>query len=332
MKRYRKKLKRQVHSDNDRWLVSYADYMTLMFALFVVLYATAIVKEQPFSVLSESLGEIFQLEGEKDTGTKGEGILTQQVSQSDEFMGNNIAPEKGPSLDTENLEIEQSTDKKLGKPLEGLKYDLDTALSQLTENGLAELEQTEDWLTIELRSNMLFGSGSATASNGAQVVIEQVARILSGVNNRIEVRGYTDNQRINNEIFSSNWQLSAARAASVTNMLQNFGIDETRLTIVANGANGAIASNSSEQGRAQNRRVVIALSKYTADKTFEDDKSRDVSMERLIEQKVNNASQNYDKIQVIKLPNGGVRITTRKSQGDKALDAKPLEKENNPGE
>lgn len=74
----------------ERWLVSYADYMTLMFALFVVLYASAIIKEETYEVLSESLGKIFEIKGEKETGTSGEGILLNQVSQTDSFLGNDL--------------------------------------------------------------------------------------------------------------------------------------------------------------------------------------------------------------------------------------------------
>lgn len=303
--------------NQERWMVSYADYMTLMFALFVVLYASAIVKEDSFNVLSESLGKVFNITGDKGKGVKGEGLLTNQVAQLDLLDGNNLLPEKGPKLTTEDLAIVESLDKKIGNPLDGLKDDLQTALFQLTENGLAKFALDDDWLTIELNSGMLFASGSANSSPVAAVILKKVASVLLEVNNLIEIRGYTDSLAINNEIFSSNWQLSAARAASVTNLLETFGIAQQRLGIKANGSNNPIASNETKEGRAKNRRVVIALSKFGYEpNTSSPSKAK---LQQSLSKKVKQQSD-QDEIQVIKLPHGGLRITTRKGQSSKNND------------
>lgn len=296
----------------ERWLVSYADYMTLMFALFVVLYASAIVKEETYDVLSESLGKIFEIKGEQNTGTSGEGILVNQVSQTEDFMGNDLQPEKGPMKSEQDKVKDESLEEQLGNPFDALEYELKKALSELMENDLAKLQLNDDWLTIELSSGLMFPSGSAASNPAALLILEQVAIVLSSVNNLIEVRGYTDSQRISNEIFSSNWELSAARAASVTNWLERFGIPQIRLSIKANGSNEPLASNETAEGRAQNRRVVIALSKYTIEQPLP---SGEINEDKkLIRQGLSDKiEQQAKQIKVIKLPNGGIRITTRES-------------------
>jgi chemotaxis protein MotB len=298
----------------ERWLVSYADYMTLMFALFVVLYASAIVKEETYDVLSESLGKIFEIKGQEQTGTTGEGQLTNQVSQQDVLEGNEEEPEKGPEKTLQDLVKNKSTKKNLGNPLQDVQFELQKALKELLTHDLAKLELDPDWLTIELSSGLLFPSGSAASNPAARVILQEVALVLSSVNNRIEVRGYTDSQSINNEIFSSNWQLSAARAAAVTNLLERNGILQERLAIKANGSNDPVASNETAIGRAKNRRVVIALSKF-ASAEMEQVASENRPDKKLIEKQLSDKiEKKAKKIRVVTLPNGGIRITTREDE------------------
>ena len=320
-----RKTNRIKQPNHDRWLVSYADYMTLMFALFVVLYASAIVKEQSFDVLSESLGKIFEISGKKEAGLTGEGILTNQVSEVEQFDGNSLQQEKGPELLAQELVINESDEKQLGNPLDALQRELKSALYELTENGLAELEQKDDWLTIELSSGLLFPSGSATTSPAAAIIIQELVKVLLSVDNIIEIRGYTDSLKINNELFSSNWQLSAARAASITNMMEKFGVLQQRLTIKANGSNNPIATNETVEGRAKNRRVVIALSKFayqpseTQTQNVPETDRRKVLQKKLSDS-INENVPEYDRIRVIKMPNGSIKITTRKEEEGTPID------------
>ena len=315
---------------HDRWLVSYADYMTLMFALFVVLYASAIVKEQSFDVLSESLGKIFEISGANDTGVAGKGVLTDQVSEVDKLDGNSLLPEKGPELVKQQLVINDSSNKQLGNPLDALQNELKSALYELTENGLAELEQKDDWLTIELSSGLLFPSASSTTSPAAAIIIRELVKVLLSVDNIIEIRGYTDSLRINNELFSSNWELSAARAASITNMMESYGVSQQRLAIKANGSNNPLATNETIEGRAKNRRVVIALSKYayqpseTKNQNASETESRKVLQQKLSDSIDGNVPE-YDRIRVVKMPNGSIKITTRKEQDGTPIDDESID-------
>ena len=188
MKRIRK-VNRLKPPSQTRWLVSYADYMTLMFALFVVLYSSAIVKESSFDILTESIGKIFDAPNTNNTDFKGESILEYQSNQMDNFDGNSLLPEKGSELLPDNLIIEEPERTKIINPLDAMEDELKTALYQLTENGLAKLEQDDDWLTIELSSGLLFPSGSATFSPAALIIIKELSKIFNVVDNLIEIRG-----------------------------------------------------------------------------------------------------------------------------------------------
>ncbi len=326
MRRYRRYAEEPEHSNADRWLVSYADYMTLMFAFFVVLYALAIFDEEEFQVFSDSLEQVFDKSSnkqeQKGTGITGEGILLKNSVQTEfELYGNSIIDEeKGPELVDGFGELTNLKQKKLGSPLDSLEQDLKTALFEELESGQAKLELNKDWLEIEMNSGLLFGSGSAVPTAQAKHVVSRVFTIIGNIENYIRVRGYTDNQPINNEVFSSNWQLSVARATEMLIALENEGINPARMAIEGYGEYAPFADNNSVAGRAENRKVVIALSKYglitpsvdiDSQPTKKDDPELLSTLEQL-EEKV--AKQDDDSIKIIKLPNGGIRVTTRKEE------------------
>lgn len=327
--RISKRLSQSSNNNLHRWLVSYADYMTLMFALFVVLYALAIMKQEDFRVLSDSLGQFFELRGKQQKAATGNGELTNQVIQSDTKEGNDILPEQGPELTENELSIKKFDQPKLGNPLQALEHDLQSSLSDLFRNKVAELQRDEDWLTIELSSGLLFPSGSATHNPSTEVVIEQVAKTLMQADNFVVVRGYTDDVPIQTEIFASNWQLSAARAASITNLLQDFGVVSGRLTIEANGSNKPKVTNLTSQGRAQNRRVVIAISKYAyVEETNSAGIVGNLQQEPQTSGNLDSELPEYDDIRVIRLPNGEIRITTRQETTDKELQSESINNNN----
>jgi len=315
-----KDFKRAENNDSaHRWLVSYADYMTLMFALFVVLYASSIVKEDSYNVLFESLGKLFesrQVVAEKQLSVLETEVLQQnQLHESEKGLSES---ENEAKTVNEIDDLSNDIDNVNTSPLVALNNALHRVLIQLTENGLAQLEQQDDWLTIELSSGMLFPSGSATASPAASVIIREVSKILLAVDNLIEIRGYTDGQPINNELFASNWELSAARAANITNLMEQFGVNQKRLAIKANGSNNPIASNDTAQGRAKNRRVVIAVSKfaYVEESELTQQSQEPPLLQRKISDSIEGNLPDHDQIQVIKLDNGGILITTRDQSGD----------------
>ncbi|MFB0998636.1 MAG: flagellar motor protein MotB, partial [Colwellia sp.] len=160
-----KKRRHFVEKDNvDRWLVSYADYMTLLFALFVVLYAMAMVNEEPFETATESIGKVFQANEElpKNRG-HGDDILDVNTSNTNKRLyGNSILDVAGPELVDGEITLSNVSDSEVGTNLTSLEKELHTALYELIESGYAQLQVDGNWLEIELNSGMLFPSGSSS--------------------------------------------------------------------------------------------------------------------------------------------------------------------------
>lgn len=299
----------------ERWLVSYADYMTIMFAFFVVMYAIAINKEENFQILSDSLEQVFdksaRQHSQQGTGVSGTGLLTDRVTPEKELLyGESIRKqEAGPELLDGQSDTSNIKQKHLGKPLDSLLTKLQSALIDEIRDGEASLELHQDWLIIELSSGMLFSSGSAVAHSRAKKVIAMVKDIIAPVDNYVRVRGYTDNESIRNEIFRSNWELSVARATSILVELEALGINPARMAIEGYGQYSPFEDNSTEQGRAENRKVVVALSKYGLPPRAS---SNDQEAEEVIaEPEEIELPSDDNTIKVIQLPHGGIRITTR---------------------
>jgi len=304
----------EVNNDNvHRWLISYADYMTLLFALFVVLYAMAIIHEEPFETMTDSIGRVFQSE-EEQTKNRGQGddILPVNSSKSDtRLYGDGILEEVGPELTDGENELSNIEESEVGTNLESLEEELHTALFELVEAGYAELEVNGEWLEIELSSGLLFPSGSASATNNADTILSAITPIIKDVTNYLRVRGYTDDQPINTEVFESNWELSVARAVAILRLLEEQEIVPARMAIEGYGQYSPKVENDTDDARLQNRRVVIAISKYGLEReNVLDTPSISVKDIDAIKQEVDSAQQG-NKIRVIELENGGIRITTR---------------------
>ncbi|MGI5310092.1 flagellar motor protein MotB [Rheinheimera sp. WS51] len=309
---YRRRRSYQHESDQnlDRWLVSYADFMTLLFALFVVLYAMSIIKEEQYSVLAQSLTRMFDKATDPDTGLTGPGLLVEAGPQSEvDLYGSSLQPAKGPTLLADASTLSEIDNKHLGSPLQFVEQHLVKALDNLIEQGLTKIEREENWLTIELNSGLLFASGSATATDSATTLLSEITKVINPITNYIRVRGYTDNQPINNELFASNWQLSASRAVSVLQVLEKLGTTPARMAIEGFGQYYPFTNNDSAQGRAENRKVVIAISRYGYQEPEQPmiEAAEDVELQQKLEQ----ITQDDGSIKIIALPGGGIRITTR---------------------
>lgn len=323
MNRLRKRRHYVEHENVHRWLVSYADYMTLLFALFVVLYAMAMVNEKPFETITESVGHVFQADN-KELKNRGHGddILNVNTSKTNKRLyGNGLLDVAGPQL----LEGEQSlsniSDSQVGTNLTSLEDELHTALYELVESGYAQLQVDGDWLEIELNSGLLFPSGSSSTTNSATNILTVIYDVLDEVTNFVRVRGYTDNQAINTEIFSSNWELSVYRATAILQILENLGMNPARMAIEGYGQYYPSADNTTAQGRAKNRKVVVAISKYGLEKSnLLNTPTISVKDVETIAKVIEPGEQN-EKVKIIRLANGGIRITTRnENENENALE------------
>lgn len=299
--------------DLDRWLVSYADYMTLLFALFVVLYALSLLKNEEFKTLTESLSSTFDSTQKQASVQHDSQLLPKQNKQSDfELYGSSLDDAKGPELLADASNLSEVNAERYGSPLQGLEQDLTLALTELIAQGVARLRHDNDWLVVELNSGLLFASGSAAATASARTVLQEVGAIINPVNNYIRVRGYTDNVPIRNEVFSSNWELSVARATTVLRLLESLGTPSHRMAIEGFGQFSPSADNNTVIGRAENRKVEIAISRYGYQAAPLPTETADPEQEEQLQQ----LTQEDGSIQVISLPGGGIRITTRKDNPD----------------
>lgn len=245
----RSRRKRWVEEDekHDRWLVSYADFITLLFAFFVVMYSISFINEGKYRVLSDSISLAF------DPRKENLNIKLQQPDRPSDVLPLVIARNRQGN---DFLQQEREEDViELRAIASRVKQDL----TDLVDRELVSIEEKDQWLEVEIKSSILFPSGSATPSDTADSVLEKIAAILKGYDNQVQVEGFTDNVPITNDIYPSNWELSAARAASVVHLFTRAGVDPARLSAVGYGEYKPIASNETAKGRGKNRRVNIII-------------------------------------------------------------------------
>jgi len=348
------------HENLERWMVSYADFMTLLFALFVVLYAFAMAKQSDAKSIAESIAQAFneasvvnspggallvpgslatqlaeevqeavkqQLDASQgDTGKQiieNGGVMmnfqtTSTVSQEerddttsgsdDERDGQNNAdsatsagdlvisenetsrnenpksnePDGGSQTGEGGLQAGGSADAferggkdqvdadtigegKVGTHFDALRRSISETVSESGMENFIDINEDPHWLSININSGLLFAEDSASVLAASRPVIQKIAVVLSGINNYVRIRGYTDDSFIPNGIFRNSWDLSANRAVSVLNELEKSGINPERMAIEAFGQYSNKYSNKTQAGRALNRKVVIAISRYAMD-------------------------------------------------------------------
>lgn len=226
------------HENHDRWLISYADFITLLFAFFVVMYAISVVNVGKYKVLSDALGDAFG----------GRPQTPQASSTIEQLPLTNLVTRK--RVEAARRERER---------LNTLARDLNASLAPLVKNGQVRVSQSARGLTVEINARALFEEGQATLSGEARATLGAVAALLRSDPYAIQVEGHTDNVKIANPAFPSNWELSAVRASSVVRLFIEGGVAEARLTAVGHGATRPVAPNTDEAGRAKNRRVAVTI-------------------------------------------------------------------------
>lgn len=220
----------------DRWLISYADFITLLFAFFVVMYAISVVNTGKYQALSDALGDAFG--GRPQTPQASSTIETLPLTHI-------IARKRAEAARRERLET--------------LARQLNASLAPLVKDGKVRITQTGQGVKVDINASVLFQEGKAVLGADARATLGTVAALLQGDAHAIQVEGHTDNLPIANPAFPSNWELSAVRASSVVRLFIDSGIAERRLTAVGHGANLPLAPNTDEAGRARNRRVAVTI-------------------------------------------------------------------------
>lgn len=236
----------EIHVNHERWLVSYADFITLLFAFFVVMYSVSQVSENKHRQLSETLMEAFSPRSMKP-------IQVGELSRSPTTSVIELPFDEVRELVEAQNEGFDS--------LEQLSGIFTEEFGSLINDRLIQVYSNEFWLQIEVQDSILFASGSAEPSAQAQAIFARIADILQDREHPIQVEGHTDNVPINSVRFPSNWELSAARAAAMVKLLERGGVNAERLSAVGYGEHQPAASNDTAEGRAQNRRVALMIAR-----------------------------------------------------------------------
>ncbi len=228
--------KSEHHENHERWLVSYADFITLMFAFFVVMYASSEADKDRARQLSEAVDRAL-----------AQGRLPPKL---DEFLHGKQknSPPAQPSKTQKMDRLEPS--------LDALRNALKTDIS----SGRLDVRLERRGLVISLRQGAFFPTGDATVAPSGYEAIGKVASVLASIPNPVRLEGHTDSVPIKNDRFASNWHLSSARSIAMLDLLvQRFGIPGARLAAVGYADTVPVDTNDTEDGRARNRRVDIAV-------------------------------------------------------------------------
>ena len=311
------------HENHERWLVSYADFITLLFAFFVVMYSMSSVNEGKFRVLADTMVASFKdpkrslspiQVGElvrspyidrvslrtspvvidpnmpmvrRDVGRpqsasasaseSGSGAVAEVDSPAapdgpstpDEALAD-AAPEEGaggPEGDREGDAAPQEDGAGLAHgdtegalaPVDEVAARVEQKLADLIAQDMVNLRRKDHSLEIEFSTNILFGSGESRLAPQAVHALTEVAEIMKDFPNPVQVEGFTDNVPIRTTEFPSNWELSAARAASVVHLFMMVGVGPERMVAIGYGEYRPVASNDTAEGRRRNRRVVLVV-------------------------------------------------------------------------
>ncbi|MDH4612087.1 flagellar motor protein MotD [Pseudomonas sp. BN102] len=236
------------HENHERWLVSYADFITLLFAFFVVMYSISSINEGKYKILSETLVGVFN---QPDRSVKPIPVGEEKPRTT----------EQDRSMAEESERSQTAIDDPGADPLQEIAQSMRDAFGDLIKSDQLSVRGNELWVEIEMNSSLLFPSGDAIPNDVAFTLIEKVARILAPYGNPVHVEGFTDNLPIATTQFPSNWELSTARAASIVRMLSVQGVAPERLAAVGYGEFQPVADNATAEGRARNRRVVLVISR-----------------------------------------------------------------------
>lgn len=280
----RRRKKHEEHMNHEAWAIPYGDLITLLLAFFVVMYAISSVNEGKYRILSDSLVAAFRgtpqtvepiQVGSKQVGSGADlkvSIVAQEALEGQprqmleavpiadkrpHFNGPRSAARPGQRLpDTATAESERL----LGRVAD----DVERAMQDLVDKKQVVVRRFVDRVEVEIRTDILFGSASATLSNHAATIIERLTDALAPFPNPVRVEGHTDNVPIRTRAYPSNWELSAARAATVVHIMSTRGMEPKRLAVLGYGEFRPAESNATAEGRNLNRRVLLVVTGLSA--------------------------------------------------------------------
>jgi chemotaxis protein MotB len=236
--------KRPEHDNHERWMVSYADFITLLFAFFVVMYGISSVNEGKYKVFGAAINRAF---GTKSSETEGSSI---RMSEEEIYFKSLV--------DRRDARLAEKQ-RKQNERMRNLAQTLNETMDKFVKSGQMNVSQTGRGVELEINASALFNQGEADIQPEAKKTLADAAKVLVDNDYAIEVEGHTDNLPISTARFPSNWELSSARASSVVRLFIDQGVVAKRLKAVGSADNHPVLPNDSAEGRARNRRVTITV-------------------------------------------------------------------------
>jgi len=253
----RRRKQEEEHENHERWLISYADFITLLFAFFVVMYAISSINEGKYRVLSDALNSAFRT-------VPGDTSGAQAVVNPNAPTPVAIPLRRPqPSLKTDEASrINREKVRNMAKEINAI-------LAPLVQEGKVRVTEGARGITVEINASVLFAPGDSRLDLVAIKALTAVARVIAPSTFPVIVEGHTDNIPISNVLFPSNWELSGVRASSVVRLFIDNGVDPRRLTATGYADQRPIADNSTPDGRQRNRRVAITIESQNPDTPVE---------------------------------------------------------------
>ena len=253
--------KEEEHENHERWLVSYADFITLLFAFFVVMYAISSVNQGKYRVLSESISTAFRsIPGSTPTSMT---VINPNVQTPLSMPGKRTLSNVKNDAMTDPVQVEKK------ERLRTVAKDLNQALAPLVQEGKVTVTEGAFGITVDINASLLFAPGDARLDIGAIRALAAIGQILAPTDFPLIVEGHTDNTPINTPQFPSNWELSGVRASSVVRLFIETGVDPRRLTATGYADQRPLADNASPEGRQKNRRVAVTIESRNPDNPVE---------------------------------------------------------------
>lgn len=260
-----RKHKHEEHANHEAWAIPYGDLVTLLLAFFVVMYAISTVNEGKYRAVSDSLSAAFKGAPRAldpiQVGDKTPAAIQESnppLQPQGNLIGEHASLLASGNSKPESLKPEEKPEEQL-TPMDRVIGEVESTMADLIQQGMLAIRRKDYGVEIELRTDILFPSGSATMAPLATAVLQQLADTLKPLPFPMRVEGHTDNRPINTLAFPSNWELSAARAATVVRLFMERGIDPSRLAVIGLGEFRPVADNATETGRNMNRRVLVVI-------------------------------------------------------------------------
>lgn len=260
-----RKKKHAEHVNHERWLVSWADFMTLLFALFTALYAISNVDQKKANSMAEAARAAFSIDvtgkQARSAAKSGSGAL---AKASDVRKVADATGREDPSQDKPDI---KSNPRDEVDPLAQARQALQEVLPKLKMHASITLKTTKTSIVVTLKDKAFFKRGSAKLLPGVLPVLDKIAEVLLKSHLAIRVEGHTDDQPSSSQVYTSNWDLSAARAVSVVRYFaEEYSYPPENLAVAGYASGRPVDDNGTEQGRQNNRRVDIILLADTGEK------------------------------------------------------------------